>query len=231
MESAAQTTPSLHIDRSQALHFLGHQGQDVSDALVERVERMCAHCERVSQPRWLYRIFPIEHGQHGVLVQGTTIVLEGSDIAAHLDGARSCAIMTATCGLANERELQRLANSGGVDALLFDAAGSALAEAAADACNAQIVEEAHALGLHANWRYGPGYGDLPLDVQPAIIRVLGADKYAGLTATDANLLVPAKSITAIVGLFDEPQDSHRSCNSCSFSDFCNLKKAGTPCYR
>lgn len=139
--------------------------------------------------------------------------------------------MAATAGMANERELRRLSLLNGLDGMLFDAAGSALAEAVADACNARIVADARERGLYAKWRFSPGYGDLPLTLQPAIVQVLAADKRLGVTATDTHLLIPAKSVTAFVGLFDTPQDEKRTCANCEFAPYCELVKKGTPCYR
>ena len=86
----------------------------------------------------LFGVLPFSFEDDGVHVDGASLVLPGDDIRARLDGATFCAVMTATCGLANERELQRLSalasvpGANGSDALLFDAAGSALAEAVAD---------------------------------------------------------------------------------------------------
>ncbi|MFR4805012.1 MAG: vitamin B12 dependent methionine synthase [Eggerthellaceae bacterium] len=159
-------------------------------------------------------------------------MLEGSAIYEHLHAARSCAVMAVTLGLANERVAMRMKARSALDAVVFGAAGSSLVECAADACEAAIVAEAARLGLHTNWRFSPGYGDLPLDIQPAIVRTLEADKKLGMTVTDSNLLVPVKSVTAFVGLFDELYEgAKRSCAGCPCAAHCSLRKAGTPCYR
>lgn len=230
-QAAGQTTPRYQVARSEVLRYLGYAGQQVDASLEARMDALIQRCLQVSNPGYVYRIFPVDFTDAGVALQGATLVLEGADIRAHLEGARLCAVMAATAGLGNERELQRLSLVNGLDGMIFDAAGSALAEAAADACNAAIVADARARGLHANWRFSPGYGDLPLALQPGIVSVLAADKRLGITVTDSHLLVPAKSVTALVGLFDTPQDDRRSCANCSFAPYCNLKKEGSPCYR
>jgi len=220
-----------HVSREETLRYLGYSGQRVDASLDARVDAMVARCEEVSSPGFTYRLFPVEQSEAGVRLAGTTLVLTGHDIAAHLVGARLCAVMAATAGLSNERELRRLSLLNGLDGMLFDAAGSALAEEVADACNAAIVADARDRGLYAKWRFSPGYGDLPLALQPDIVRVLAADKKLGITATDSHLLVPAKSVTAFVGLFDTPQDDKRSCANCGFAPYCSLREKGTPCYR
>ena len=219
------------VAREEVLRYLGYAGQQIDASLDQRLDGVIERCERVSNPGWAYRVYPVSEAPDGLHLEGTTLVLRGDDIRKHLDGARECAVMVATAGLGNERELRRLSLLNGLDGMLFDAAGSALAEAVADACNAQIVAEARDRGLYAKWRFSPGYGDLPLSLQPAIVQVLAADKRLGVSVTDANLLIPAKSVTAFVGLFGVPQDEKRSCANCTFAPYCDLPKKGTPCYR
>ena len=43
-----------------------------------------------------------------------------------------------------------------------------------------------------NSRSSPGYGDLPLSVQPKLLAVLDAERRLGLTVTGSDLLIPAK---------------------------------------
>ena len=100
-----------------------------------------------------------------------------------------------------------------------------------------MVADAAKRGMRTNWRYSPGYGDLPLALQPEIVRVLAADKRLGMVATESNLLIPAKSVTAFVGLFDadanfdEISGVKASCDGCACRQNCTLRAAGTPCWK
>ena len=49
-------------------------------------------------------------------------------------------------------------------------------------------------------RYSPGYGDLPLAFQQDLFRALDCERRLGLTLTDSLLMVPSKSVTAIIGM-------------------------------
>ena len=55
-------------------------------------------------------------------------------------------------------------------------------------------------GLVPTRRYSPGYGDLPLSVQPALLDALDAGRRLGVTLTESLLMVPMKSVTAVVGI-------------------------------
>lgn len=225
------STQTYRVNREEALRYLGYSGQQLDSSLSNRLDEAIRLCEQVSKPGFTYSIFPVDSSAGDIRLKETTLVLPGADIFGHLSGAKECAVMAATAGLSNERELRRLSLLNGLDGMMFDAAGSAFAETVADACNAAIVADGRARGLYAKWRFSPGYGDLPLSIQSDIIRVLAADRKLGMTATDSNLLIPAKSITAFVGLFESPQDDTRSCDRCTFSPHCELKRKGSPCYR
>ena len=164
-------------------------------------------------------------------------MLEGVDIARHLKGAAECAVLACTLGMANEAAMARRKAQSALDAAIYGAAGSSLVESVADACEAAVVADAAKRGMRTNWRYSPGYGDLPLALQPEIVRVLAADKRLGMVATESNLLIPAKSVTAFVGLFDadakldEASGVKSSCEGCACRQNCTLCAAGTPCWK
>lgn len=177
---------------------------------------------------------PAEGGsQPQVALAGCGLVLPGRDIARHLRGAKAVALMACTLGMVNERELRKHNAMSPTDGMMYGAASSALVEAAANAVEASIVAWAADRGLHTNWRYSPGYGDLPLSVQPAFLRSLDATRRIGLSLTPSWLLVPTKSVTAVVGLFDRPQagaEVRTGCKGCQLRTACQLRKRGRTCH-
>ena len=228
--------PEYRVNKAEALRYLGYSGQNLDGLLDERVDQLIAQCEAEAAPGFVFRVFPVDaSGEDGVRLVGSNLLLQGESIRAHLEGAKECAVMACTLGLANEAGMRKAAAKGGaLDACVYGAAGSSLVECVADACEAAVVADAARRGLHANFRFSPGYGDLPLSLQPNIVRVLQADKRLGLTPTDSCMLVPAKSVTALIGLFAHPQDQkdvRRSCAGCACFNHCSLRKAKTPCYQ
>ena len=111
-------------------------------------------------------------------------------------------LMAVTLGHESERSLKRAVAVNPTDGLLLDAMASSMVEDAADSLQALIRSSAAEQGLYAGNRFSPGYGDLPLDVQPRFLDALGAGKLLGISVTDGNLMIPSKSITAVIGLFE-----------------------------
>jgi len=52
-------------------------------------------------------------------------------------------------------------------------------------------------------RFSPGYGDLPLSIQPQMISATNANKYLHISVNESLLMIPQKSITAIIGIRSE----------------------------
>ena len=81
-------------------------------------------------------------------------------------------------------------------------------------------------------RFSPGYGDLPISLQDSFLRLVDAQKQIGLTVTTTHILTPRKSVTAIIGLANQPQNKRfRGCAYCSMFETCAFRKAGKTCGR
>lgn len=223
------------IDRDEVLGFLGYAGQDLGGDLEARLDEMVARCVGVARPRGCVRVFDVlERGEKDgvpfVSLAGTALVLEGRSIATHLDGAVAVGVLAVTAGMGVDAELRRLALTDRVGGVIFDAAGSALVERAADAAEESVAALASERGLFAGARFSPGYGDLPLATQPVLLGALDAQRLLGITLSSSLLMAPSKSVTAVVGLFAEPPArDYAPCDECLRREFCELRARGRFC--
>lgn len=237
---AARRGSGVRLNRDEALGYLGYAGQRVDETLLARFHELADSCETVVEPVYAWGLFDVDGAescwdgpQQVVSLRGCALQLPGESIAEHLRGARKVALMACTLGAVSEREMRKFAALSAADGVMYGACASALVEAAANAVEGQVVEAACELGLHTNWRFSPGYGDLPLDVQPAFLAALDATRKLGVTLTKTNMLVPVKSVTAVVGLFDEiaaGADARSACGVCQLKGCCELRKRGITCH-
>lgn len=213
----------MDIDKNEVLRYLGHRRQTLDAEMDALVEEMMGLCRSLAAPRWTHRRMKAVPGDRGIWLQGSTVCLEGEDIARHLKGAGEVAVMAVTMGLPLETRIRRLELGEMTRSLVLDAAATAMTESACDDCQAEIAREARNQGLSAGARFSPGYGDLPLSIQPGILALLDAGRRIGLTCTDSLILLPRKSVTAVVGLFpagEAPAGSERRCESCAMAGRC-----------
>lgn len=212
---------SGRVGEDEVLRYLGHGGQVLSAELRERLDAMVARCAEVARPALVRRSFA---------VGDLPLSLPGNDIARHLATATEVVLFAATLGHGVDRELRRLAVANPLGEVLFDAAATAAIERVADEQEARVRAEAAERGLFCSWRFSPGYGDLPLDVQSSFLAVLDATRRLGITLTPSSLMVPSKSVTALIGIHPEPQPGlAQSCEVCSLQEFCALRRRGLRC--
>lgn len=235
---SAPKPASLRLDRKEALGYLGYGKQELESGLARRFEDIAGEVEGTLSPAFSWAAFPVARAaasgaDAGVELAGARVRLMGVSMAEHLEGARGAALLSCTLGMESERAITRYQATSPTDALFYNACAAALVEACANAVEADIVRAAADARLHTNWRFSPGYGDAPLSLQPAILRALGAPGRLAVSCTDSFLLVPSKSITAVVGLFEEGVHAdgvRRGCATCSLSHVCAIRKQGRTCH-
>ena len=229
-----------HIDRAEMLRYLGYGGQSIDAELAERIDRVVSDLESSVHPRGVRQVFSVDAsgldaaGEPCIRLIGTTVELRGRDIYRHLKDAACCALLTCTLGMDSERKLRMLGSQHPLESAVYDAACSAYVEAAVEEMDIAVKRDASASGLTGNWRFSCGYGDCPLDAQPAIVATLNATRLIGLTVTPTNLLLPSKSVTAMIGLFAgdavHTADSRPTCTVCRMRGHCAFRARGTTCY-
>ena len=234
--AAAQAYDSRSVARAEVLRYLGYSGQQLTAELDARIDAGVERCLALARPTGCMRVFDVSgrderDGEPVISLAGTALELRGRSIAAHLAGAEAVGVLAVTLGMGVEAELRRLSLSDRVGQLIFDAAGSALVERAADAAEATVVAAAAERGLFCGTRFSPGYGDFPLATQPVLLATLDAQRALGITLSSELLMAPTKSVTAVVGLFAEPRPDagHESCAACLCRDFCLLLRSGRTC--
>jgi len=126
------------------------------------------------------------------------IRVQSRNLSHAVGSAEEAFVFAVTLGMGVERMLARLSKTSVSAHFIADALSSAYAEAAAD--KAQKILDFVA---KTKKRFSPGYGDLPLEIQPKLLEMLNAQQLLGITLTDSLLMKPQKSITAIVGIKNE----------------------------
>ena len=117
-------------------------------------------------------------------------------LAKNLSGCKSAIIFAATVGLAPDRAIARYGVSSPTKALVFDAIGAERIESLCDCFCKEIGSE-----KKLRPRFSAGYGDLSIEVQRDIFRLLDCSKNIGLTLGESLLMTPSKSVTAIIGAY------------------------------
>lgn len=165
---------------------LGHRDEAVDAVERELRDTLCAAACAVR--------VPIARKEENILVFPTFSV-QSAALSKALEGCDEAYLFAATLGMQTERWLHRLSILSPAKHFIADALASAYAEAAADFANDLLTE-----GKTLTNRFSPGYGDLTLVIQPKILEATAAGKYLHITLSEGLLMIPQKSITAIIGI-------------------------------
>ena len=87
--------------------------------------------------------------------------------------------------------------------MCLQALGSERVEALCDEFEKDIKKELGGEGVFFRPRFSPGYGDLPLEFQKDIFRLLECPRRIGISLGESLLMTPSKSVTAIIGFGDK----------------------------
>lgn len=206
------------IDREQAFRYMGFQenpGQTFQE-LADICEQKLLQAIR---PRYTWKLFARKDLE---------FLLTGQDIRKHLEHCERIILFCATLSQ-NADTCIRLAQTSDVLAgMMTDAMASALTEQFCDLAEAEILRNFP--DSYATFRFSPGYGDFPLTVQNDMLSLLQAQKTTGICLTESNLMTPRKSVTALIGLSDQPIEKKRKgCAGCNLSQKCPYRKKGVHC--
>lgn len=223
----------LTLDRQEVLRYLGYRGQ----AIDSRTDALISGCMdqmlKTAKPRYVYRIFEVRQDieQEAILLPECGLVLPGRDIYEHLRECRKCALMAATLGIEADN-LIRVAEADAMSrAVILDACATDMIEKVCDWAEREIEVRAAEENRGVNFRFSPGYGDLPLTLQGRIGEVLDTVRKIGLTMTENSLMIPRKSVTALIGFTVRPRKQVSKCATCSMRGQCRFRKEGTTCGR
>ena len=119
------------------------------------------------------------------------------DLSRLLCKCEKAILVCVTAGFASQILSERYSYISPLKSLFFDSIGSERAEAICDSAVMDIMVEND---IKLTPRFSPGYGDLPLRIQPEILEYLEAKKYLGVTIDKSNLMNPVKTVTAFAGV-------------------------------
>lgn len=207
-----------NLNRREAVRYLGGSKAQ----LDSKTEKLFDECESkiiaTANPKFLYieKDLPFDE------------IMLGNDIKNHLNGCEKAIVMCATIGAEIDRLIRITQISDMASAVVLDSFASVCIEQVCSKVDEIIAQKYSEYNM--TFRFSPGYGDYPIDLQNTILTMLDAPRKIGLTVSSNCLLVPTKSVTAVMGLSKNPiERKKRGCAICSMRDRCNFRRNGEHC--
>ncbi len=222
------------LNRKEALRYLGYSGEKL-DKTIEHLIDICEEKVLTSaKPRYVYKVCNIMtteseiNKNHGIMVEGCNLVLTGESIKKHLKGCDMAVLMAVTLSDSIDRLIRITQVEDMAKAVIVDSLSSVAVEQVCDKVE-HMIRQAYP-DKYQTFRFGIGYGDLSILLQKDFLNALNAPKRIGLNVNASCMLTPTKSVTAIIGLSDNPiEKTARGCQTCNMREQCNIRQKGGHC--
>lgn len=206
------------LNRKEAVRYLGGAGIQLN----YRMDKLMDECEKdileKANPKFLYieKELPFD------------AIIKGKDIENHLSGCSKAVIMCATLGTEIDKLIRINQISDMAKAVVLDSFASVAVEQVCNKVDELLAQKYQ--GLNLTFRFSPGYGDYPIEMQKDFLQMLDAPRKIGLTTNDNFLLMPTKSVTAVLGISEQPiERKKRGCAICNMRDKCKFRRNGEHC--
>lgn len=170
---------------------------EIDENTLSLINAVYPEAERAPLHKSIARV-EIKPTDNGLNIVNTDIKLTGRLAERHFKNCRALYIILASLGMESERKMKETYALSPTKGVVLDACYSELLERRLD----KIEDELKENGEKLTSRISCGYGDLPLQTQRPLLNMLDAKRY-GVFMNESCMLVPNKSVIALVGVKNE----------------------------
>lgn len=203
------------VNERELLRYSGCQGAE-SGSDVALMAAKCA--EEILKSNTLtygvcYRVLSINSVDADNNIDFGLIRLKSANLVKLLDGCSHAVFLAATIGHGIDRFIHRSVRMEPAKSVFMQAFGAERIETMLDTFCEELPAYLEPLrelkdsdfseykgNIKITPRFSPGFGDLPLSIQPEFLSILDTSRKLGITINDGFLMSPSKSVTAIIGV-------------------------------
>ena len=202
----------------ETLRYLGYGNEPADERTLEMVRQCAGLLAGRCRPRHISRMVNLSHADSPEQVcpegmQGW----KSESLGRALTGCSQMMVFGATLGIEADMLINREASRDISRGAVMAAAASAFIEDYCDKVCAELAEELKSQGHTLGERFSPGYGDFELEHQKDIFAILDCENKIGLTLTENLIMIPTKSVTAIMAI-DGNCGKQLGCEFCAKTD-------------
>jgi len=204
----------MNINEKEVLRYLGYRNHQADESVSGYIKELAAELQTCLNPKSVYEKFTCGVDLSGI-VRIENIVIKSKSLAAHMRDCEWVVLLAVTLGTEADTVIRRYSVIDAAKAAVAQAVCTVMLENLCDALECQIAAEESASGNYLKPRFSPGYGDFELCHQKDILSLLERKKRIGITLTDGFMMIPAKSVTALIGLTKETCGVKKKCTDCA----------------
>ena len=220
---------SIKIGKDEVLRYLEYNGQYID----ENLDCVIDDCRKITKekinPRYTLGVYSILKenidDSYQIKLKDSNISIKSKDLYKLLEDCNQCIVLSTTLGIDIEKQIKINSYSNLTKSIIIDACATTAIEEFCDILQSNIEDKLNKEEKYITNRYSPGYGDLPIQINEDIINLLNTSKKIGLTITQDKIMIPRKSVIAIIGISENKSTyNKKSCKECSNYNRCKYKK-------
>ena len=225
----------IQIDSREVLRYMQYKNQNIDKNLSDEINYCIRKTKEIINPRFICRKYKIKKSvfynkKNETYLEQSNLTLKSNDLHDLLIDCDECIIMSVTLGIEIEREIRKLTYTDLTKGIIIDACATTSVEEVCDILQDNIAQRLLKEGKYITYRYSPGYGDLSIERNLDINNLLNGQKEIGLTVTNSGIMIPRKSVIALIGVSNKDISSTKKpCANCNNRDNCDYKKEGYSC--
>lgn len=214
----------VHVD-----DILRSQGADPdvlrarSPRVVEAAERALTAGLPMIEPVIACRTLKVRKITHEKVVLDDETYLTGKLVTNQLAGAKEAVVMVGTLGRALESYAAAVLPVDGPLGMALDGLGTAAIDILVKAACAYFAEKAEARGYETTIPLSPGMEGWDFAAGQKQIFQLVDPTEAGIYLTEGGMMVPQKSLTAVIGIGEDVSTGGRACDYCAIRNSCRYQ--------
>lgn len=198
--------------------YMGYGGQQPDERITTILNDLKEELKAICVPCFGYKYVAGQTiGNHNLHI-GEQEMNPGTIITGYLKKSTGFFLMLATAGEAFDGWIKTLQTEGDIVKLyIADALGSAIAEATATKARSHLSQQAGLIGCNTSNSYSPGYCGWDVAEQKILFSLL-PENFCHIRLTDSSLMLPIKSVSAVIGIGKELQQHPYGCAICRKTD-------------
>jgi cobalamin-dependent methionine synthase I len=212
------------MDTKEVLRYLGYRDEEADEQIVSQIKLVSEEAAAEANAKNVFGVWDCKAESDAVTLG--EININSRNLAHHLRGCEKTVLLAATLGTGADNLLRRYEARDMEKALVAQAVCTSLIEEYCDTVVCEASQSAMLEGLYPTSRFSPGYGDFDIIWQKDILKLLDCEKRIALTLTDGYMLIPSKSVTAVVGFSREKKGNDgNKCARCTNAR-CAFRRVG-----
>jgi len=195
---------SIRIPEKEVLRRLGYPHdslEQIDPGMRNIMEEAMQLARGLFKPKGICRFLRVaSRADQEMAFRESPFRIHSRQVTRMLENSDPVVFFMATLGPDFDRAVETLLQEGEVTrAFVLDAIGSETADALADELHRnRLGAAADRMGYAVTPRFSPGYGDWTITVQPDLADLCGGRRI-GISVTPSCLMVPKKSVSAVLG--------------------------------